>query len=87
MSIRELIKVGAEVSFYDPNIKSFTDKNLCMTGLKELTPDEIENSDIVVIATAHSNVDYGLVQRHAKAVFDTKNVMKNIQPRENIEVL
>ena len=85
--IRELIKVGAEVSFYDPNIKSFTDKNLCMTGLKELTPDEIENSDIVVIATAHSNVDYGLVQRHAKAVFDTKNVMKNIQPRENIEVL
>ena len=85
--IRELIKVGAEVSFYDPNIKSFNDKNLAMTGLNELTPEEIENSDIVVIATAHSNVDYELVQRHAKAVFDTKNVMKNISPRDNIEVL
>lgn len=85
--IQELIKVGAEVSFYDPNIKSFTDKNLSMTGLNKLTPEEIENSDIVVIATAHSNVDYELVQRHAKAVFDTKNVMKNIQSRDNIEVL
>ena len=85
--IQELIKVGAEVSFYDPNIKSFNDKNLAMTGLNELTPEEIENSDIVVIATAHSNVDYELVQRHAKAVFDTKNVMKNISPRDNIEVL
>ncbi|MBQ2593084.1 MAG: nucleotide sugar dehydrogenase [Candidatus Riflebacteria bacterium] len=85
--IRELIKVGAEVSFYDPNIKSFTDKNLSMTGLNKLTPEEIENSDIVVIATAHSNVDYELVQCHAKAVFDTKNVMKNIQSRDNIEVL
>jgi UDP-N-acetyl-D-glucosamine dehydrogenase len=85
--IRELIKVGAEVSFYDPNIKSFIDKNLSMTGLQELTSDAIENSDIVVIATAHSNVDYELVQRHAKAVFDTKNVMKNIQHRDNIEVL
>ena len=85
--IRELIKVGAEVSFYDPNIRSFSDKDLSMTGLLELTPDSIENSDIVVIATAHSNVDYKLVQRHAKAIFDTKNVMKNIQTRDNIEVL
>lgn len=85
--IRELIKVGAEVAFYDPNVKSFTDKNLSMTGLQELTPDEIEANDIVIIATAHSNVDYNLVQRHAKAVFDTKNVMKNIKNRDNIEVL
>lgn len=85
--IRELIKVGAEVSFYDPNVKNFTDKNLSMTGLNELTSEAIEASDMVVIATAHSNVDYKLVQRHAKAVFDTKNVMKNIFPRDNIEVL
>ena len=85
--IRELIKVGAEVTFYDPNVKSFTDKNLSMTGLNELTSEAIEASDMVVIATAHSNVDYKLVQRHAKAVFDTKNVMKNICEKGNIEVL
>jgi UDP-N-acetyl-D-mannosaminuronate dehydrogenase len=33
------------------------------------------------------NVGYGLMQQHAKAVFDTKNMMKAIQNCDNIEVL
>ena len=40
-----------------------------------------------MVTTAHSNVDYKLVQAHAQDVFDTKNVMKDITPRTNIEVL
>jgi len=28
-----------------------------------------------------------MVQKYAKAIFDTKNVMKAVQPRDNIEVL
>jgi len=32
-------------------------------------------------------VDYEMIQRHAKAVFDTKNAMKHITDRDNIEVL
>ena len=55
--------------------------------LPELSAEAIEAADIVVITTAHSNVDYEFVQEHAKAVFDTKNVMKNITKRENVEVL
>jgi len=33
------------------------------------------------------HVDYEMVQANAKAIFDTKNVMKKIEMRENIEVL
>jgi len=40
-----------------------------------------------MVTAAHSNVDYSFVQQHAKAIFDTKNVMKAIQNRGNIEVL
>ncbi len=40
-----------------------------------------------MITAAHSNVDYEMLQKHAKAVFDTKNVMKYVMERENIEVL
>ena len=40
-----------------------------------------------MITAAHSNVDYEMIQRNAKAIFDTKNVMKNIKMRDNIEVL
>ena len=53
----------------------------------ELTAELIESADLVMVTAAHTNVDYELVQRHAKAVFDTKNVMKQIENRENIEVL
>jgi UDP-N-acetyl-D-glucosamine dehydrogenase len=41
----------------------------------------------VVVTAAHTNVDYDFVQRHAPAVFDTKNVMKAVAVRTNIEVL
>lgn len=40
-----------------------------------------------MITCAHTNVDYAMVQANAKAVFDTKNVMKHITRRDNIEVL
>ena len=33
------------------------------------------------------DVDYELVQKHARLVFDTKNAMKNVAERDNIEVL
>ena len=31
--------------------------------------------------------DYDMIQKNAKAIFDTKNAMKNVENRENIEVL
>ena len=40
-----------------------------------------------MVTAAHTNVDYEMVQRYARAVFDTKNVMKDLKNRENIEVL
>ena len=43
--------------------------------------------DLVMVTAAHSNVDYEMIQQNAKVIFDTKNVMKNITNRENIEVL
>lgn len=85
--IEELIDVGAEVKYYDPWISSFKEGNLIMHGEKELTEKLLAEADLVMITAAHSNVDYEFVQRHAKLIFDTKNVMKNISERSNIEVL
>ena len=85
--IEELRAVGADVVYYDPWVASFRDGSLCMTGEKELTAELVESADLVMITAAHSNVDYEFVQKHAKAIFDTKNVMKNVRIRDNIEVL
>lgn len=85
--IRELQKEMAQVTYYDPHVKSFKHKGLCMQSIPALTEDVLAEADLVVVTAAHTSVDYAMVQRCAKVIFDTKNAMKAIAPRQNIEVL
>ncbi|MBE6084382.1 MAG: nucleotide sugar dehydrogenase [Selenomonas ruminantium] len=85
--IEEFNKRGAEVTFYDPWVASYKFKGEIHQGEKELTKDVLENADIVVVTTAHTNVDYDFVQQNVKVVFDTKNAMKNVVSRDNVELL
>jgi len=85
--IEELEKEGAEVGYYDPYVSEYKEHGAVKKGEPELTAELIEGADLIIVTTAHTNVDYGFVQKHAKAIFDTKNAMKNIEVRENIELL
>ncbi len=85
--IENLQKEGADTVFYDPYIPKFREHGKVYEGEKELTAELVESADLVIITASHSNVDYEFVQRHAKAIFDTKNVTKNLQDKSNIEVL
>lgn len=85
--INELEKVGADVEFYDPWISEYKHKEGVRTGLEKISPEIIASYDLIIITTAHTNVDYEMVQKNAVAVFDTKNVTKELINRENIEVL
>lgn len=85
--IEELEPTGAEVDFYDPYIPSYKERGVVKEGLKEISEDIVASYDLVMVTAAHTTVDYEMIQRSAKAIFDTKNVMKNVQNRENIEVL
>ncbi len=85
--IEELEKEQALVEFYDPWIPVYKEHGSLKEGLSELTPEIVRQYDIVLVTAAHSNVDYKMVQENAKAIFDTKNVMKDITPRDNITVL
>jgi UDP-N-acetyl-D-glucosamine dehydrogenase len=85
--IEELEKEGADVVYYDPYVPEYREHGDLVKGELELTADLIESADIIMITTAHSNVDYDFVQKHAKIIFDTKNAMKSVKYRENIELL
>ena len=85
--IKVLKREGAEVVYYDPWVKNFSSKGISMESEPALTKELLERADLVMVTAAHTNVDYQLVADTAKAVFDTKNAMKNIINRENIEVL
>ena len=78
---------GADVEFFDPYISSFKENGIVMKGIPSIDGDIIAQYDLVMITCGHTNVDYDMIQKNAKAIFDTKNVMQGIANRENIEVL
>ncbi len=85
--IERLENRGCSVTYFDPWVPSYAYKGQQKESVPELTADVLQAADLVVVACSHTNVDYDLVQKSARAIFDTKNAMKNIAIRDNIEVL
>lgn len=85
--IEHLLSSYADVIYYDPHVASFKNNQLQMNSIEQLTPHVLESVDLVIVTTAHTDVDYDLVHRHATVIFDTKNVMKDFLPSSKIEVL
>ena len=85
--IEELQKEGAEVEFYDPWISKYKYKGEIHEGLEKIDEKIVADSDIVIFTAAHSNFDYDMISKNAKAIFDTRNAMKNVKNRDNIELL
>ncbi len=85
--IEVLNREQANVDFYDPWIDEYKYKGEKHQGIKEISPEIVADYDLIMITAAHTNVDYDMIQKNAVAIFDTKNVMKSIENRENIEVL
>ena len=83
--IKKLEEEKVIISYHDPYISKFINNEKEYKSLKELTEGEIKEKDIVIITTDHSEIDYEMVVKNAKAIFDTKNVMKI--SNDNIEKL
>lgn len=77
----------ASVMYYDPWVAEYKYNGKKYQGIPEISPEILKSYDLVMVTAAHSNVDYEMIQKNAIAIFDTKNVMKEIKNRENIEVL
>ncbi len=85
--IEEFKEKGSDVEFYDPYIAEYKYKGRRYQGISELNADVVASYDLICITASHTNIDYEMIQQNAKVVFDTKNVMKGIACRENIETL
>lgn len=85
--IEHLEERDANIVFYDPYITEYRHNGVVRQGEPALTKELVKSADLVIVTTGHTNVDYEFVQQHAKLIFDTKNVMKKVKNRSNIEVL
>lgn len=88
LRVIELLKdKGCNVKYYDPYVSEYKYKGKIHKGENELSSELIKNSDLVIVLSAHTKVDYELVQKNATAIFDTKNAMSKVKTRDNIELL
>ena len=88
IDVIEILKEeGAVTDFFDPYIPSFRHKGKVYTGIDHIDEEVIASYDLIFICANHSNVDYEMIQKNAKAIFDAKNAMAAVKERDNIEVL
>lgn len=78
----ELLKrEGAKVAYHDPHVPVLKKSRKYDFGLKStpLTAAKVKGFDVVLVATAHSSVDYALVGEHAPLIVDTRNTMDGLR--------
>ncbi|WP_330618600.1 nucleotide sugar dehydrogenase [Mobilibacterium timonense] len=78
---------GADVDFYDPWIPKYKRNGEWFTGIDHIDADVVSAYDLIVVTTAHDAYDYQMIQKNAQAIFDTRNAFKNVEDRDNIELL
>jgi len=75
---RLLADRGAKLSYHDPYIPEINSAGLELRDVP-LTPEILAAQDLVIITTAHTNVDYKMVVDHAPLILDTRNATKGIK--------
>jgi len=64
---------GAQVSYHDPYVPAFSHDGMEMVCVEDLETALVE-ADCVIIATDHSDYDWGGISRHAELLVDTRHV-------------
>jgi UDP-N-acetyl-D-glucosamine dehydrogenase len=71
---------GAQVSYHDPFVDELQLGHAGEGTVKgrPLTPKLLRESDCTIIITAHHEIDYRAVVRHAPLIFDARNALKGL---------
>jgi UDP-N-acetyl-D-glucosamine dehydrogenase len=73
LKIIELLReLGANVNYHDPHVDTLPELSLRCAGLEQLLAD----SDLVIVVTAHPELDYGLVATRSRLVLDLRGVTR-----------
>ena len=80
--IKKLIERGAIISYSDPHIPSYTDKEYSVS-LKNisLTKETISSFDACVLITNHKDFDYQLIESCSQLIIDTRGVFSPQNPK------
>ena len=71
-----LLDQGAILSYHDPLIPSIAINGLEYESVP-LTSEVLRGCELVVIGSDHSSIDYGLIAKSSRLVFDTRNALRD----------
>ena len=82
-----LLGKGADLRFHDPHVPELVLDGSSHKSV-ELTDEELEGADVVVIVTDHSGIDFERVVALSHRVYDTRNATRDVADgREKIRKL
>lgn len=85
--IKLLEDKGAKIQYNDPYVPSFYIESKTYKSTK-LSAKLLQQADLVMILTDHTDYDYDFIVKHSKAVFDSRNATKPVKKgRHKIELL
>ena len=84
--IAQLEKTHAHVEYHDPYVPTAVVEGNKMQSVP-LSAQSVKKYDCVVIVTNHSCIDYEMVVKNSKLVFDTRNATKRLPPAKNVCLL
>ncbi len=70
----ELERRGARAAYHDPHVRTLRLDDRVLSS-EALTAERLASAAAVIIVTAHTGVDYGLIAEHARLVIDTRNAL------------
>ncbi len=76
---------GVKVSYSDPLIPYLKIGSIDLQSVV-LNEKNLSSFDIVVVATDHSDVNYKLISKSAKMIFDTRNVFSGVKNKKVIRL-
>ncbi|WP_080873936.1 nucleotide sugar dehydrogenase [Oceanobacillus timonensis] len=84
--MQRLLQLGADVIYHDSHVPDI-EINHKMYNSLSLSPEVLNEMDIVVILADHSDLQLEKIIHHSKLVYDTKNITKGLQGKAQIIVL
>ena len=75
--IQLLIEAKATINYYDMYVPNINFNKISLKSVKNLKKEKLNNYDVCIVVTDHSNVDYELIYDNCQLIIDTRNVFKN----------
>ncbi|WNS75118.1 nucleotide sugar dehydrogenase [Bacillus sp. DTU_2020_1000418_1_SI_GHA_SEK_038] len=69
---------GADYTVVDPYVKSFRSCDQQVETV-ELSKELLNEADLVLVTTDHTDFDYNMIAQESKVIFDTRNALKGIE--------